>query len=202
MKLILVRHGETEENRLRQYIGRTDVPLNERGREQALAVAQRMENMLIHQVVHSPYRRTLETAKLILQSQEAWRSVAWRVDHRLEELHFGEWEGLTYQQVEQLHPERLWAWYDDPWKFPPPQGESLADLEQRVAEWVEELVDDRQEETWLVVSHGGPLRWFLAEHVLRDRSRFHALKWATGQMVVCTYKSGTWSVTEGEVSFA
>jgi alpha-ribazole phosphatase len=220
MRLILVRHGETDANRLRQYVGRTDVLLNEVGREQAKKAAQQVANLnlyvpqvrnlgslphlTIHKAIHSPYERTTETAVLIMRhltNGDELRTDFWATDNRLAELHFGDWEGLTYEQAEQQDRGRLWAWYDDPWNTTPPNGESLRELARRVAGWVAEIVGDAdwQQKTLLIVSHGGPLRWFLAEYVLRDREQFHALKWEPGQVVVCSHEAGVWTLEEREV---
>ncbi|MGZ4112726.1 MAG: histidine phosphatase family protein, partial [Tumebacillaceae bacterium] len=144
-----------------------------------------------------PYKRTMDTAVLIAVAHLAQR---WMADDRLEELHFGEWEGLTYEQAEQRNRDLLWAWYDDPWSNSPPEGESLGELQRRVAEWVQVITQaEMAEENMLVVSHGGPLRWFLAEHVLGDREQFHALKWEPGQVVICSYAAGVWKLEQGEV---
>lgn len=220
MKLILVRHGETEANRLRQYIGRTDVHLNEVGREQAREAARNIASFLsevgtppvtVHKVFHSPYERTRETALLIMQhlikeaelSIDLRQSDRFQSDTRLAELHFGDWEGLTYEQAELRDRDRIWAWYDDPWQVAPPNGERLSELASRVAEWSAEVATDAhfQQQTMLVVSHGGPLRWFLAEHVLQDRQCFHTLKWAPGQVRVCSYDAlaKRWKIEKGEV---
>ena len=181
MKLILVRHGETEGNRLRQYIGRTDLPLNETGCQQAMEAGAKLRAFSFTKAYHSPSLRTRQTVELILQG----RNVERVADERLCELDFGKWDGLTYDEIERRDREHVYAWYDDPWQVAPPEGETLAALDARVTSWLDDVSAQHQPgDTLLVVAHGGPLRWLLASYAECDPSRFASVKIGPGEHVI------------------
>ncbi|HEU4965688.1 MAG TPA: histidine phosphatase family protein [Bacilli bacterium] len=212
MKLYLVRHGETDGNRERRYIGRTDCPLNDAGRAQATELGAKLSSTPFHAVISSPMQRTRETAELILagtaHSTEAEHRpprVPMQTDDRLAELHFGTWEGLTFEEVARQDRERIYAWYDDPWDLAPPEGESLQAMDARLTEWVEETLCCRNRQlppNLLLVSHGGPLRWLLAKYLYRDTTEFARIALSPGQLVVCTVSdNGTrWKLEKGAIS--
>lgn len=97
-----------------------------------------------------------------------------RLDARLAEMHFGEWEMKRYEELGQA----IDAWAEDPTGFRAPGGESAADMAQRVLEWFAELQARRPAGPVVIVAHGGPLR-VLAGHLLGlPRERWLALDFA------------------------
>jgi broad specificity phosphatase PhoE len=80
----------------------------------------------------------------------------------LRELAFGRWEELTYDEIQDTHPDELRAWLADRLHVAPPGGESLAQLEGRVRAIFGQLRREHADQTVLVVSHGGPLQLLLA----------------------------------------
>ncbi|BAS27547.1 histidine phosphatase family protein [Limnochorda pilosa] len=160
----LVRHGETEWNRIMRIQGQSDVELSERGRDQARRLARRMERWRIDRALTSDLARAQETARIVLGERE----VPLETDPRLRERHFGEWEGLTREEVLARDEAAYHRWGEDPWPFRPPGGESLEDVSQRAASLVEEL--RAGDGHVLVVSHGGTLQTMLR----------HLLGWAGG----------------------
>jgi len=85
-----------------------------------------------------------------------------RTDARLRELHFGAWEGLTYDEVQRGYADTLTAWEADPVRTAPPGGETLAQLGERVGAVLAELSDQpSSERTVLLVAHRGSLRVLL-----------------------------------------
>lgn len=162
--LYLVRHGETEWNRQMRIQGQSDVGLSERGREQARQLAQRIAHWRIDRAVTSDLSRARETARIVLGDRE----LPLESDVRLRERHFGEWEGLTREEVLARDEAGYRRWREDPWTFRPPGGESLDDVYRRVSTLAEELRED--EGSILVVSHGGTLQAMLR----------HFLGWSDG----------------------
>jgi len=195
MELILIRHGETDGNARRQYIGRTDLPLNSRGREQVMALRERAVLPDEPMVFRSPLLRTAETAQILFSKKGL-------PDARLVELDFGAWEAKTHAELEASCRDRLWRWYDDPWHVAPPEGETLQDLDVRLTAWHEEHVLAASSDAAIVaVTHGGPLRWWLAKYLLQDITRFHALHVPTaGYVRVVRTASGGWELAEGEIT--
>ena len=159
MKLILVRHGETEWVRAGKYQGSTDVPLNRRGISQARATARALKKERPIVVYSSQLTRAHETAKLIAGS--CGKKVI--IDRRLCEVSFGRWEGKSHKAVRTRFPKASRAWYSARWTSQPPEGESLRSLEKRISSFLKDLKKNGsgRKGTCIIVSHGGPIRMFL-----------------------------------------
>jgi probable phosphoglycerate mutase len=149
--IVLARHGETEANRVGRLLGRADPALNERGRQQARAVA----TFLAHgptptAVVTSPLVRARETADAI--SGEVGAPL--RVDDRLVELDYGEWD---QQLIGDIPAEVAARWRADP-NFAAPGGESLTDLRTRIVPCAVNLWEEANDGVVVVVSHVSPIK--------------------------------------------
>ncbi|MBI3999291.1 MAG: alpha-ribazole phosphatase [Candidatus Omnitrophica bacterium] len=159
MKLILVRHGETEWVRMGRYQGSTDIPLNRRGFQQARAAAHAVKKERVIAVYSSELMRARETAKLIANSCQK-RII---IDERLNEVSFGKWEGELHEEISSRFPKEAARWYSGRWSSRPPAGESLGSLDQRVSSFLGELLKKHSDKagSCVVVTHGGPIRMFL-----------------------------------------
>ncbi|MDO9301084.1 MAG: alpha-ribazole phosphatase, partial [Anaerolineales bacterium] len=151
MKLLLVRHGQTDWNIARRFQGQSDIPLNEVGKKQAKALANRLSAEHFDSIYSSDLQRATETAKIICKSE-------WHSDLRLREVNFGDWEGLTYGEIKEKHPDTLSAWENDIYKNAPPNGETLEGLSARVQSMLGELYAKHKDQTVLIVAHGGVLQ--------------------------------------------
>ena len=154
VRLLLVRHGETEWNAQGRYQGRSDVPLSEIGRQQALAARDRLAGEEIHAAYTSDLQRAWETAETILGPH----GLSLYAEPRLREIYFGEWEGLTYDEIVHRYPKALAAWEADPVNVPPPGGEALSQVVTRVQAALSEIAAAHQDQTVLLVAHGGALQ--------------------------------------------
>lgn len=159
MKLILVRHGETDWVRMGRYQGSTDIPLNKRGLRQARAVARVVKKERVIAVYSSELTRARETAKLI--GTVCRKRVV--VDGRLNEVSFGRWEGESHERIGIRFPKASRDWYRARWSSQPPGGESIRSLEKRVTQFLNGLTKkfSKRKGTCVVVTHGGPIRMFL-----------------------------------------
>ena len=156
MRLLLVRHGETEWNSEQRYIGRTDLPLSEKGFQQAQALARRLKDEAVDVVYTSDYQRASQTASAIADVLQ----MPVREDKRLRELDFGRWEGLTLVDIQERYAETYANWIEDP-QASPPDGESLAHLQDRVSSLLGELLTHHPDDTVALVSHGGTFQILL-----------------------------------------
>lgn len=151
-RLFLVRHGETEANCRGAYLGWEDVPLSERGRRQATALALMLAGTPASVICSSDLCRARDTAAAIAARHDLTATCT----PALRELNFGDWSGLTYAAIAARDPDRLRAWVADPTTNAPPNGETLAELVARVRLALPSDADA------IVVTHGGPLRALLA----------------------------------------
>jgi alpha-ribazole phosphatase len=156
-RLLLARHGETAWNAARRYQGQMDVPLNEAGRSQADALANRLSGEGIGAIYASDLQRAWETAAAIA----AFHDVPVQADPRLREIAFGDWEGLTSEQIRERDPASLTTWYDDPLHASPPGGETLNQAARRAGAALAEMTANNPGKTVLTVAHGGILRVLL-----------------------------------------
>jgi broad specificity phosphatase PhoE len=189
--LVLVRHGRTAWNRERRLIGRTDVRLDEVGRDQAHRVGARLGH--VAELRTSPLRRARETAALLSTGVDA---VA---DDAFIELDYGSAEGLALDDVDPAHWANVRADPTTRW----PGGESLADVQRRVSDACDALFDHdghgarREHGDVVVVSHVGPIKaavaWVLetdptvALRLQLDNGSITTIAWRRGSPVLVGY---------------
>lgn len=150
-QLVLLRHGLTDWNRSGRFQGHADVPLNDVGRAQAAAVAERLQGLDIARIYSSDLQRAADTATAVANRL----ALPVQLDSRLQEINVGSWAGLTPDQIAETDPQ-LWlplrAGHDGPHSA---TGETATGAGQRVAdaliEYAEQADDD---EVVLVVGHG------------------------------------------------
>ncbi|MBN1122091.1 MAG: alpha-ribazole phosphatase [Anaerolineae bacterium] len=153
IRLLLVRHGQTDWNHQHRYQGQTDIPLNEAGREQAARLAPRMESYSIDTIYASDLERAWETAAIVSRGT----GLEVRPDPRLREMSFGVFEGLSFDEIGEQWPDELSAWITDR-SNTPPEGEPMDQFVARLRAFLADIEANRQDETVLIVSHGGPLK--------------------------------------------
>jgi alpha-ribazole phosphatase len=150
----LVRHGESDHNAQERGLGRADVPLSERGLEQAKLIAARFARVPLDAVLSSPLQRALVIARAIAEQH----ALAVDIRPELTELDVGEIEGLAYAEIRDRFPDFYAAWTgDDPVDVAMPGGESIAGLAERLAPLARDLLDG-PDRVIVVVSHNFTLR--------------------------------------------
>ena len=148
-EVLLIRHGETKWNREVIWRGRADVPLGERGREQARLLAEAWAKRPIAAVYSSPLARAWDTAAPLA----AAAGVSVEIDERLVDMGFGEWEGQPQADVQARWPDFYQTWRSRPGQFRAPGGESLAEVAGRASAALEEITSQHAEQTVALVSH-------------------------------------------------
>ncbi|MFH8236311.1 bifunctional RNase H/acid phosphatase [Streptomyces sp. NPDC018321] len=157
---VLLRHGETPLTPQKRFSGSggSDPSLSAAGREQAEKVAESLARRgTVQAIVASPLARTRETAGIVA----ARLGLEVRVEEGLRETDFGAWEGLTFGEVRERHPDDLNAWLSSPDAEPTGGGESFAATGARVAATRDRLVAAYAGRTVLLVSHVTPIKTFV-----------------------------------------
>jgi len=156
-RLLLLRHGQTELSRQRRYSGRGNPDLTDAGRRQASDAAQYLSGKGgIAAVVSSPLSRAYDTARAAADAL----GLDVQVDDDLIETDFGEWEGLTFLEAAERHPDVHGRWLRDT-SLQPPGGESFDEVSHRVQRVRDRLIAEHGESTVLVVSHVTPIKTLL-----------------------------------------
>lgn len=156
--LILIRHGETALNVENIFRGRTDIPLNANGREQAARLAEALRMLPLAAVYSSPMDRAMATAAPLA----AAHGLAAQPAAAFHNICLGEWEGRSKRDVQREHPELWHQWVHDPEHIRIPGGETLADLRARVGEGLAGILAAHAGATVAVVSHRSVLKAALA----------------------------------------
>ena len=216
MELVLVRHGHTQWNKERRYLGSTDLPLLPEEREKCTGLRRQPELAGDFWRVYSSdlrrCRETLAAAVPALEQQAVY-------DSRLRELDFGAWEGCTYEQLKDNHHYR--SWIDQPEAVIPPNGEAWEKFAARLEDfWAQmeqeaELEECRQQTLppeqasnnpsgsrplrVLLVTHGGIIRQLLAR-MTEGVTFYTAVAPAPGVVTVLNLRreEGVWRIIQWE----
>ncbi|ETS93584.1 alpha-ribazole phosphatase [Veillonella sp. AS16] len=177
--LYIVRHGETDWNKMGKYQGITDVPLNENGLAQAKACGEALSHVHFDRILSSDLSRALVTAESIRRN----RLIPISTDKRLRELNFGDWEALLFSEIEERWPSLIDEMYLKPHIVRVPNGESFKELQERAWAGLEEFISaNDEEETLLITCHGGTIRTLLCK--LLDISISHCWNFSQGNTAI------------------
>ena len=181
MRVLLVRHGQTDWNAAGKIQGSSDIPLNDRGRAQARELAERLRDMgRICAVYTSPLRRALETAAIIGRTL----GIAPIAVPQLTELSFGDWEGCSWDEIGERWPEQFARYSEDRKNYAPPGGESYAQMLARSWPFVDGLRRKRGGGAVLCVCHSAVMRGILAKNEgLTVAESYRRLKLPNGSVV-------------------
>ncbi|MET0382787.1 MAG: histidine phosphatase family protein [Burkholderiaceae bacterium] len=172
-QLIAVRHGETAWNVESRLQGQLDIPLNDRGREQARHTAHALSDARPDIVVSSDLARAQATAQAIASANQ----VPLMLDAGLRERSFGSFQGLTHAEVAARWPEQSTRWKSRDPDFSPGGGESLRVFYARCVEATLRIVQAHAGRTIVLVAHGGVLDclYRAASRIPLDAQRIWAL---------------------------
>jgi len=169
MRLILVRHGETPWNVTLQYQGHANVPLNERGREQARRAAARLRGLEVRALYASDIVRAWETAEIIGAAIGQTPTPM----PELREIDVGQWEGMTPEELYRRFPDHMAEYRRDPARTVRLGGESYAQLQARALVALQRIQESHaQGEVVVAVSHGGTIRALLCHVIGLDLGNF------------------------------
>jgi len=169
--LLFIRHAETEMSG--RFCGHSDPPVNARGKRQISALIARLAPETIDAVYCSNLRRAVVTADALAKAL----SVPVTRRRGLREIGFGDWEGLTWAEIEQRNPGEARQWMEAFPNLPAPGGESFADFEDKVLHEVEHLLLLAEHKRIAVVTHGGVMRVVLrALHGCSDKDAWDKTK--------------------------
>jgi probable phosphoglycerate mutase len=198
--LILLRHGvtpHTVEKRFSGGLASANPPLSDDGRAQVRAAAEWLAPLAdrISAIVTSPVRRTRESAEVaagVLGKQV-------HEEHGFAEMEFGDWDGLTFAEVGERYPAELERWLGA-MDEAPSGGESFRDVEKRVLEALDRLLERFHGQTVLVVSHVTPIKTLVARALEAELDTVYRMELAPASITVVTfYDDGNDGSTRGSL---
>lgn len=161
MKIYMIRHGETDWNKKRKLQGQVDIPLNEFGKLLAKETAPALADVPFAVCYTSPLKRAAETARLVLGDRE----VPIVPDKRIQEMSFGEFEGLCCREEGWNIPDPGFRnFFNAPEVYQPPKGgESFEEVRARLNNFLEELYqkEEYKDSNILITTHGAALAGLL-----------------------------------------
>jgi len=177
-RILLLRHGETDDSVKGRCYGKTDVPLSKAGRLQVKHAAHLIQPLQPDLIISSPRIRASDSAAIVAHACQ----IPVQTEDNFAELDFGDCEGKRYEDVERENPEFYARWMANPTEVTFPNGESYASMATRVVSCYQQLVSSAEHTKLLLVAHGGVNRIILAhvlgiapEHVFRLEQTYAGL---------------------------
>ncbi len=156
-QIVLVRHGSIEDKYAGCYIGSTNVPLSKKGIEEATAAGKYLKRFEFSTIYASPLLRCRETIAAALSKEDA-EKVTYKSS--LEEIDFGKWEGLKFEDIVEAYPDYIEHWQKFSPGFAFPEGTVMRDFYKRIKEF-RQLLIRHEDNTILVITHGGVISAFI-----------------------------------------
>ncbi|NOK62898.1 MAG: histidine phosphatase family protein [Chloroflexi bacterium AL-W] len=179
MRLLIIRHGESEWNRQGLYQGQYDAPLSELGLRQADALGQRLANEPIFAMYTSPLQRAAKTAEAVARYHP---DAPFHTETALLEINHGQWEGLTSAQVEERFGAGLQEWRVHPTRAQMPDGESFSNILKRVLDFRDQLYEQYPEQNILVSTHDVVVKILVADALGMNMDRINRI-WVTNASI-------------------
>ncbi len=185
-RILLIRHGETDWNRNQRFQGRSDVPLNHEGREQAHALALALKDEPLTAIYSSPLVRAMETARIIKVFHP---STPLFEEEGLIEMDLGHFDGMEAPSWALQYPDFRKRWRENPASVKMPGGESLQEVQFRAIEALERITLPYPHESTLLCSHNFVICTILCRALKVPLNRFRTLRQDTAAINVL-YKQG------------
>jgi probable phosphoglycerate mutase len=175
MRLIIVRHGESEWNRIGRYQGQQDAPLSSLGARQAEALAGRLQREPLDAIFTSPLQRAAKTAEAIARYHP---SVPFEHAAALLEIDHGDWQGLMADEVIGRYGDGLQEWRNHPTRSQMPGGESFSNILKRVLDFKESLCKAYSGRNVLISTHDVVVKILVADALGMNMDRMNSI-WVT-----------------------
>ncbi len=180
-RIILIRHGETNWNKEGRFQGQIDIPLNDKGKEQASKASKYLEEIEFTKAFSSSMNRPYETAKIILKNN----NIQIEKIESLVEISHGLWEGKLEDEIKQTWPEMLRDWHEKPESVTMPEGESIKQVYDRaISAWNNICNSQKENDTTLLVAHDAVNKTLLCHILGLSYSNIWMIKQGNGGITV------------------
>lgn len=158
LTLYITRHGETEWNTQKRSQGWLNSDLTLKGERDAMALGMHLLDIPFKAIYSSTSERTVHTAELIRKNRE----IPIIREENLREIHLGEWEGKTEDEIKKLYPSDFQAYWNTPSLYKPSKGECFSTLQKRVLKAIDRIKHEQGEGNILIVTHGVVVKTLVA----------------------------------------
>lgn len=172
-RLYIIRHGETDWNREKRTQGcGNDLPLNQKGIEQAAKLGKRFKNIPIDAIYSSDLKRALQTAQELSRTTSAGITAS----KSLREMNFGCWEGLTSSEIRSRYNSVYEIWRDRPLDAVIPRAEKLIDIQKRALSTIHEIILRHGGKNIVIVTHGITAKVLIVSMLGIDISMYNRIR--------------------------
>ena len=165
LKLYIVRHGETEWNVIKRFQGQLNTPLTEKGMEKLRETGKNLENVMFEEIYTSELERTVNSAEIILNENRGYKNKKMELKKlaELNEVYFGVWQGLKYEEVFLKYPEEANNYFYNVKNYNAEnvEAENLKDALKRFLRGINKILDSHKSGNILVVTHGTVFEMFI-----------------------------------------
>lgn len=167
-KLILVRHAVTDDNKLNRLSGHIDSKVSEEGKNQIKKLTNYLKNEQIDKIYTTTSSRTKDTVSELIKINkvEVYES------KELSEINFGDFEGKNFEHIKNNYPQEFNKIIEEGNRYKYPNGESLEDCYQRIANKMDSILQGNESETILICSHAGTIRNILT-YLISNSIKYH-----------------------------
>lgn len=191
-KILLIRHGESEANLRDVFAGHYNPDLTERGRKQAACTAAFLEeNYTVDAIYSSDLRRACQTAKPIADTF----GLPIDPDKEMREIFAGDWEGVPFYGIKYTHPEEFRIWLTDLGNAVCPNGESVAQMSERVYKAVNRIAAENDGKTVVITTHATPIRALQCRFSGKPLTAIQHIPWVSNASVTeIDYENGQFTL--------
>ena len=192
--LILVRHGESAANGKGCFAGQLDIPLSERGREQAVRTAEYIaKTYSVDKIYSSDLSRAYDTAKPIAKAF----GLEIIKDKNLREICSGDWQGLSFDELQEKYADSYGVWLKDIGNAVCPNGETVKILSERVFQAIERIANENEGKTIVITTHATPIRTICCKMKGLPVEELKNVPWVSNASVsVVTVEKNDWKLSE------
>jgi len=183
-RLYLARHGQVVGYDKLTANGHTDVDITETGAIQMNSLAERLRLVTLNALYATGLTRTEKGARIIGQ----YHNISIISKPEMKEIYFGDWEGMSLEEIEKAYPGELDKRYSDIAGYRPPgKGENMEDVSKRVLACLKELISENIGKNILIVAHGGVNRTILCDALGMDKNKLFNIQQDYGCLNILDY---------------
>lgn len=193
--IYIIRHGESEGNKLATFLGHTDLDLTQHGKMQADVTAEYLykQNLSPAAIYSSDLKRAYSTA----ESTAKLLGMPIIKDKALREIHAGNWENVKFDVIADKFQNSYKCWLENIGHARCDGGESVAELKERVVSAIARIAENHKDEVIFIFTHATPIRVFAAHCMNKPLSQIKNIPWATNASVTkAIYENGIFTLVE------